>query len=325
MRWVLTISIVVAHSQVAPPATANQANNAAPQISAPTPVSAKDSVDLLLSFQRTLADQAKAHQDSIERAAEKHQMFLESWYSRICTWGGWIAVGFAALLAFFHFKSKGEVSREVQVLFENKASAIIAQKVREFEGELSSNREKVRIQVEELKNETTKDVDFVCEYAAVMVHAAMVLSTDPKSIAPDQMKRRANDARDRLEKFQTRAPLQRTTAIFVARLEKVAGDFDAAQKALKRVIEGRRKKGKPLDRDTDQAALLFNRACYLNVMGRQTEATVPKAGEKLRAEAWDVLKECVEIEPKNLEEAKSDDELLDIVNSGGRKWDDLKQ
>ena len=92
-------------------------------------------------------------------------------------------------------------------------------------------------------------------------------------------------------------------------------DLERSIKVLDRSIDARKAAG--LATGEDQAALLYNKACYLNLPGRA------KGDNGLRDQAWETLRADVDLEPGDLEEAKVDPDLKDLVESGDRTWEDL--
>ena len=108
-------------------------------------------------------------------------------------------------------------------------------------------------------------------------------------------------------------------AIFIGRLLVALDDLPGAIEHLDVVISFRQKQ--KLDTDADYAALLYNKACYLNLLARSS--AVPRDEEDRRVVAWKVLQACVQLVPADKEEAQLDPDLADIVKPPDREWKNL--
>ena len=78
-----------------------------------------------------------------------------------------------------------------------------------------------------------------------------------------------------------------------------------AIRVLTSVMEIRRQRGFQSNRD--DAAMLYNRACYYNQLAEQT-ADLPQR-EQSRQAAWTDLRESISLWPPNLAEAREDPDL----------------
>lgn len=111
-------------------------------------------------------------------------------------------------------------------------------------------------------------------------------------------------------------PTIRTIGIYLARLYIIFEDYPSAIRILTEFLEARRKAG--ILPDVDDAALLFNRACYRALWGNKQEDPVAK--EQLFKDGWNDLKESVKLDPTNLSEAKTDPDLKPLVKAGVREF-----
>ena len=114
-------------------------------------------------------------------------------------------------------------------------------------------------------------------------------------------------------------PTLRSLGIYLGRLYCALQDYPSAIRILTEFLEERRKTGIPPDQD--DAALLYNRACYKAQWGNNQGDPVAK--EQLFADGWNDLRESVRLDPTNLPEAKTDSDLTPLVKAGLREFDRL--
>lgn len=102
---------------------------------------------------------------------------------------------------------------------------------------------------------------------------------------------------------------QRTVAILLGRLYRVLGDYDGAIAHLKDCLKLRRDRGIP--ENEDDADILYNVACYLNLSARKEEDAAKAKGT--RQEALEVLKQSIQISQRNAGDSLYDKDLTEIV------------
>jgi hypothetical protein len=148
--------------------------------------------------------------------------------------------------------------------------------------------------------------------------AVEALDLSPAQRDPESELRREK-ARAIAEAALVKNPQSRKIAIQLSRLlEEQFRDRAQACKILEQTLEARRAADVP--RDADDAALLFNLACYVNRDAKATED--PSKKEELRAKAWRYLVECAKINPADIKEMQEDDDLKDLAGPS-RKFEDL--
>jgi hypothetical protein len=282
----------------------------------------------LLEFQKSLTEQAKSYQDFLKTETDRHQTFLQTWFERVTWVLGIAGTLFLALIGLTHWKALAEVKKDVKSRFGELVRTSLDEKTREFEAHLDANKTKVDWQVEALqkrisqtKIDVDRELDTIVEFASIAAHAAVVLSRkrsdDPRENLFEDTRRR--DVLIRLKKFQRRLPAHRTLAIFIGRLLVALDDLPGAIEHLDKVISFRQQQ--KLDTDADYGALLYNKACYLNLLARSS--AVPRDEENLRNRAWKVLQACMQLVPGDKEEAQLDPDLADIVQPPDREWENL--
>ena len=133
------------------------------------------------------------------------------------------------------------------------------------------------------------------------------------------LKEQLNSITEFISHEQTSAELGFQRARLLRRLERMP----EAVAQLKTTYSARRNANIPED-DKD-ATLLFNTACYLNVIADEHKAANDQIGsENLRSEAWEAIKKAVHLDPANLDLATSDADLKTLTQSAGRSWESLK-
>ncbi len=286
------------------------------------------STDSILEYQRSLAEQSKSYEGFLRTETERHQAFLQSWFG-IVTWVlGLAATIFVGIVGWTHWKALSNVKKDVDNKFTGLVQKTLKVKLKEFEDHIDSSKTRVEASVTKLearitseKKETEDNLDTLLEYASVVAHAAVVLSlapsTDVKETEKQNKKRR--EVVRRLQDLQTRVPTLRTLAIFISRLYRALGEFPTAIKFLDRTIAKRDEL--QMNQDSDYAALLYNKACYLNLQARRTRAGEEQ--ENLRADAWSALQKCVQINQLDRSEAQDDEDLADLIRPPDRDWNSL--
>lgn len=101
----------------------------------------------------------------------------------------------------------------------------------------------------------------------------------------------------------------RTVAIFLGRLYRQIGNLEAAEVALGRALDERRKRG--MAPNSDDGDIFYNRACYLNLRARECKNPDEAAGSRRRAVA--MLGESFPLNLLNVAEAVADPDLSDLI------------
>jgi hypothetical protein len=102
----------------------------------------------------------------------------------------------------------------------------------------------------------------------------------------------------------------RSAGILLGRLYREMREFDKAIDALTRCLALRQAQGAP--ENTDDADLYFNRACYHNLKSRAETAVDRKSFSKRNA--VEDLRRSFRLSTANVEDAKNDEDLKDIVD-----------
>jgi hypothetical protein len=166
---------------------------------------------------------------------------------------------------------------------------------------------KVRAQAEAARGEIEKIVVKSQQLAGAFSFTSQILSAlDAGSppLKPDDSS--VTRAIELMEEARIGNPDLRLVGVYLGRLQKARGKFREAINALTLVYEAR---GEP--RNKDDAALLFNRACYRNLL--RLGETDPEVQRKLLIEAQKDLDDACKLDADNIAEAKTDQELRGLT------------
>jgi hypothetical protein len=327
-------SIPIVIGTAAPPSVMPAAVNPSPT---QAPASVTTPPDVVLEYQKTLADQSKRYQEFLCAETDRHQEFLKHLFTIIASVAGAAGTIFLSFLAWFNLSTRRDALTQITGDLKVKVEAAVADKLKEFEAHLGTSKAEVDKQVDDVKKNwtkrqekfeaeydkklaqlrtyTDKELTTIAEYASVIGHAAVVLGAEESKDPPELREKTRAGVAEKLEKLQQKVPTHRTVAVFTGRMFRFMGDLERSIKVLDRCIEARKVAG--LGTGADQAALFYNKACYLNILAGE------RRDEALRNRAWESLLACVQLEPTDLKEAQVDPDLKDIVESGERKWEDL--
>ncbi|MFZ4778640.1 MAG: hypothetical protein ACOYM3_25005 [Terrimicrobiaceae bacterium] len=125
-----------------------------------------------------------------------------------------------------------------------------------------------------------------------------------------------DEAIEGLETVRGKFPAIRSIGIYLGRLYRRVLKLDLAITVLSEVLETRRREN--LVPDKDDAALLFNRACYKNL--RAVAEPDPAVKSKLEKLAIDDLKEVEKISPHDFLEAQLDSDLKSLFKNNPLPW-----
>jgi tetratricopeptide (TPR) repeat protein len=147
--------------------------------------------------------------------------------------------------------------------------------------------------------------------------AAIALAGSALSV-PDNEPRKAgmlHDAARALGRFSEYSYI-RTVAVFLGRLHRQMGDFDTAIDVLTTSLAERRKRSVP--EDYDDADMMYNRACYLNVKARKMDEN---EAQLLRQAALDALRQAFRIRRKHGGHDKYDEDFREFVRFSAKDGD----
>jgi tetratricopeptide (TPR) repeat protein len=275
-----------------------------------------------VEYQRVLMEQSKSYQEFLRTETDRHETYLEKLFQKV----EWlVGIALSALLAittWLGWNTQRDVKRQFERQFGSKVDSIIGERLKGVRNEMKNAAFKHNSAVEDLKSYTKRELDDVAEFASIMAHASYVIHLPPPKDEDEktlQEKMRVETA-ERLEPIQQKVPAHRTSAIFLGLLFREMKELKKAIAVLEKTIAAREQRG--MDNNRDHAAVLYNKACYLNVLARK--ASNARESERLREEAWRDLSKCVQLSPADLEEAKLDEDLNpDLIQPPKREWTTL--
>jgi hypothetical protein len=103
----------------------------------------------------------------------------------------------------------------------------------------------------------------------------------------------------------------RIVGIYLGRLFRALDNYAGAIAALTKVFDARRVVGQ--EPDADDRALLYNRACYRNVLRKKVAAGDPAQATVLHRDALSDLSQAIKNDPVNRAEAEADPDLMDLM------------
>ncbi len=278
------------------------------QVATPNPV---------LEFQKSLAEQSKDYQEFLRSETDRQQSFLKTVFALIVSAFG---LGFFAFLGLL-WKAFHEASKQIEGQFKAKGETLFAAKTAELEGEIAAFRKRVDEQLQAVATRATQNLNLNIEISAKIGQVAALLGAEGTNDPAKLRDLMLGSAIADMQELQRKIPNNRTVAIFTGRVYRFKGQLTEAVQALQRCIEHREKDG--LDYGADQAALYYNKACYLSLRART--AKNPAEQEGLRREAWEALEKDVALDPSDLAEAQLDPDLTDLVQPPKRTWETLKR
>ncbi len=307
----------------------------------------------MLDYERALLERSESFQKFLDEQASKHREYLEGFYTKIFTVIGIAApllVGvFGVLLPLYYAQQINNARQKITSKFNVEIDRLVKQEVAafqtnlnasldDFKSALSADKARANQQVDSLKahidaqitlsrQTTERDISLAVEYASAIAYAAVVLgvkpTTDPKRNAMYDKERET--VIGSLEGLRGKLPRNRTFNIFLARLYRARDDLRKAIGVLTDVIETRARSG--IAPDADDAALLYNRACYRTLLAKKimNAAGGSTPDSLLMTEAWSDLKQCVQVSPNERGEARNDPDLDGLIDSAPDRtnWDQL--
>jgi len=219
---------------------------------------------------------------------------------------GGIGGGFAML---FILATSGKLSPENSVVNLSLLSSIFT--ISGFLGYriLKSVAVKVDKQIQELEERTEKKLkDTTLELQAEIGYLDAINSGLVCAGAKDTSNSAIEEATYKLNKILTVKPTDRKAAIILARIYKKQKNYSKAIEILSKAIESR-KRYPELSKDTDTAALYYNRACYNNLLRAQAAKEDNVLDQELKSKMYIDLKEAINFDVSNRLEAKDDDDF----------------
>lgn len=332
----LAVLLPVAHCQVdqngnriSPTPTPYEVNSVSRKSTA-----TKDVSEQVLDYERLFSERAKEYQEFLGKETDRHQSFLAEIFSVLAWILGGLAAIFAAILTFFQYKTKNEIRTQITSNFQATVSSLIEARMIEFEQHVGAKKKQVeertqafeneidqiRVKFEQLKFDTNREFDTIAEYASVLGHAAVVIGLDEKDDPDELRKKTREEVQKRLVDLQKKIPTHRTLAIFIGRLLRQMKQLEKAVEVLDLTLEAR-SKDTELANNEDQAALLYNKACYLNLIARNEGIELKR--KPLLEQAWTAVRESVRLDRANLEFAKLDPDLKGLEAPPEREWASL--
>jgi hypothetical protein len=179
-------------------------------------------------------------------------------------------------------------------------------------------------QVSEMKrqaSEVESRVEHTVQLSQALSYAASVLNTISRptlNSEPQLDAKLAQRAINELNKAREHFPTLRLLGIYLGRLHRGLGQYHEATVVLQEMLSARRDRRQQqqtagdlsIESVKDDAALMFNLACYEMLMSRKAADEKKKA--ELKERAWAHLKESCQIDPDNIKEAKLDSDLTEL-------------
>src|SRR5437773_4664050 len=107
---------------------------------------AASSADLgrsVVEYQKILAEQSKQYQDFLRNETDRHQSFIEHWFSTV-KWVVSVALGlFIALFTWFGWQTRRDLRTEIGELFRTRVAGLIDKKLRDFEDHVEKGKTRV--------------------------------------------------------------------------------------------------------------------------------------------------------------------------------------
>jgi len=289
------------------------------QFSGQYSVQVLDLENQLINFQKNLTESVKNQADHLDIQADKHRELLEFYYK--------MTLGFLAfcggIVTFFLAKNLHETKSLIRASIHSaklKAEAeiqnSIANAMAQFNEALGKNRSDAQIAVKKLQDDYTHDRRIVIWLSSVISRAYVVLShlnhsTIQKHDENTSLNNERKEVIYELKNIQIQwAPTNRTVAIVLGRLYRLARQYDEAFNELEEVL----KIMDPKDKDfaQDRSDFLYNQACYLNLKANEIKEQ-NEAWKTLKKRALETLQKSAEFCPDNLHAAKNDPDLKDLV------------
>jgi hypothetical protein len=276
-------------------------------------------------------------ENSLREEAKEHREFLKDSIDQLKVVVGIIAVLGGAVFTWLNIKSGKDIRAQVNATFKAKTEALVVERLAEFEEfmakttkELQGFAEKVKKESEEFAEETKKRIEANETHINQLSSSFQALADtltfafaalDPGRTGPEWDAARRDVIRQ-LESLRVSFPVDRRVGILLGRLHRFFGEYEDAVNVLTAVLEERDKR--KMIRDFDYAALLFNRACYENLIADLAKERCEFASaEERRSDAWNDLNDCVRLDPANKAQASKDPDLETLWNAQNRSPDAL--
>ncbi|MFO1460731.1 MAG: hypothetical protein U1G08_15165 [Verrucomicrobiota bacterium] len=316
VRAIMSASLLALHSQgqgVPGGGGTNQQQTAVQT----TGVSALEISRAITELQKVFGDQSKVHQEFLDKQAERHQLFLEGCYEHIKNWIIGIGILAGGILTLFGLKTSRDVKRTMERWFKGHGDEVVDKKLASFDEDLKKVRSTLMETVNALSSETNTELGNIARLVTLLTRATIALRT---TWSDHELRSKRHivtyeSVLNSMAEFVKKYPAERTITVVIGRLKRELNDLAGAIDALDRCIQARN--GLGLNTGPDHAALYFNKACYLNVLARNS------GGRDGRLKALEALEECLKLCPEDLNEAKIDADLSDLPAETGRTWEDF--
>jgi tetratricopeptide (TPR) repeat protein len=177
--------------------------------------------------------------------------------------------------------------------------------------------------VEERAKKTAQEAQQITENVAIAGDALQMAQFAESVTGPSQGPRKSeaiehlNEALQILQSARKDLPTNRTLAIMGGRLLQALHRSEDSISILKETLANRRKAN--ITPDTDDAALLFNIACYENLAAQELDKSGNVAeAENHRKPAWESLESSCKLDTNNKTAAASDPDLTTLFKPGVR-------
>lgn len=285
-----------------------------------------DSTRLLIDFQKSLSDEAKQHEDFLEKLTDRHQALIERYYLITTSVIAGLATIFTGLVSFFGFKTFKQIDSVVTKRITEKADQQIAeatskvqQQVTSFEQQVSGFSAQVA-SVAQRQDEQQRESERHAQIKRRLDMANFAIASSPSDLSyKAHLTQAVATASKCIEEDPVHAPSSAVKGLALIRLERI----DEAIAELERCLKARKDAG--MERGSQDGNLFYNLACYQSMRAKKlAEGGKTEEAERQWAEAWENLKQDVlKLNPEDWEAAKVDRQLESIV-SPKRQWEMIK-
>jgi tetratricopeptide (TPR) repeat protein len=171
---------------------------------------------------------------------------------------------------------------------------------------------------QEVKQEVTQEVGEGVRGLAEAITPAAIALIKP---SPDNLRFREEALRKLLDILKV-LPTNRTATIYAGRLFRSLNQLDKAIEIIEETLKKRREAG--VVPNEDDAALLFNKACYYNLLAEIASENGETAGVEAKKNlAWkDIVLSC-QLDKKNKADTTADSDLKTLFKPGVRDFTSL--
>ena len=219
------------------------------------------------------------------------------------------------LAAEYRKKAEDEIAR-IRSDLEPTLKEMGREMTKQIDAAVKAGTDDLRTRLDVLNTKITQPLFYtVVEYASVISQGSAILSREPTNDPKikEERYRERSEVIDRFKNLQDRVLHHRTFNILFGRLYKAQRDYPGAIAALTKAIDSRTPAELEGSEKVDYAALVFNRACYLNLLSKENLAqNNPDLAEGNAAKAWNDLKIWAKLAPDE-REGTSDEDLAGLL------------